>query len=137
MERKQKGSVLESILEGGDCDDSNIHRISNRKYVEENVRLYESNLAEHGSDDFVDFFGKKLESLKWHVCNVCHTTNLGFTKRCWCLKTYLIKSRLVLIGSCPDVLNKLSIVEQLLIARVHGSWDKGVLVSTIRLVFCV
>ncbi|KAK3924574.1 S-inosyl-L-homocysteine hydrolase [Frankliniella fusca] len=101
--------VLNELLDGCQDNPTNCHRITDRKTKK---KLYAVN-------DVVQLFGKKLQSLKWHNCSICHTKQLDVAPRCWCSKSFLMKSTLLSVGSCPDVLSNLTLIEQLLIARVH------------------
>lgn len=112
-------NVVHEILDGCDNNPTNSQRVSDRKYVEDNVKLLENQKKLYAVNDVVDLFGKKLESVKWHNCSICHTKQLGTSSKCWCTKPFLMKSKLLAIGSCPEVLSNLTLIEQLLIARVH------------------
>ncbi|KAK3925606.1 Curromycin resistance protein [Frankliniella fusca] len=117
---KLVNEACQEIYDERDYDGSNIRRISDRKYVENNVKVLRNQLLSNSSgEDVVDLFGKKLESLSWHVCSVCHTKQMQFSQKCWCSKPYVVNSRLLSVGFCPDVLSDLSLIEQLLIARIH------------------
>ncbi|KAK3908319.1 ATP-dependent DNA helicase [Frankliniella fusca] len=88
QKEKLEENVLHDILDGCDNNPTNCKRVSDRKYVEDNVKLLEDQKKLHAVNDVVDLFGKKLD-------------------------------KLLSVGSCPDVLSNLTLIEQLLIARVH------------------
>ncbi|KAK3909852.1 DNA repair protein RecO [Frankliniella fusca] len=113
-------NVLQEIIDGSDYVGNNNQRISDRKYVEHNVNVLRHQLSLFSSgDDVVDYFGKKLESIKWHKCSLCHTQQLGVVQKCWCSKLFIMNSTLLSLGVCPTVLSDLTSIEQLLIARVY------------------
>ncbi|KAK3919264.1 DNA polymerase delta small subunit [Frankliniella fusca] len=119
QKEKLEENVLHDILDGCDNNPTNCKRVSDRKYVEDNVKLLEDQKKLHAVNDVVDLFGKKLESVRWHNCFICHTKQLVTSSKCWCSKSFVMKSKLLSVGSCPDVLSNLTLTEQLLIARVH------------------
>ncbi|KAK3929433.1 Bifunctional lycopene cyclase/phytoene synthase [Frankliniella fusca] len=112
-------NVLNEVAGGNLCTDFT-RRISDRKYIEGNVKYLRNELNSYNCrDDLVQLFGKKLESLAWYKCALCHTRQIQFSQKCWCSKPYIMRSRVFSVGSCPTVLSELTLVEQLLIARVH------------------
>lgn len=120
LRKQRKAEVVRKGLEDGDDDPVVDKRVSDRKFVENNVKVYKNDLDVHScGTDLVKLFGLKLESIVWHTCAMCHTRQLGVSKKCWCSKPYVMNSRLLMLGSVPDVLKDLSLIEQLLIARVH------------------
>lgn len=118
--RLRKSKLEHEIVdEENDLCASDMFRVSDRKYVQGNVEKFKKDLQDNNSEDMVNLFGKKIRHMKWYFCSVCHSRSIGFIKKCWCKKRYVLESKLMDVGQVPECLKILSPIEELLISPVY------------------
>jgi hypothetical protein len=118
-EQASTSSVNDSVEES-DCDEAeSSSRLSDRTYFESKERKFNLDLKRYGVTNGIGLFGKKLYDIKWNSCGKCKTKQLGVRFNCYCKKKYILNSELMKICPIPEELQKLTLVEELLVSIVH------------------
>lgn len=119
-ERTKNSLVSEESVQSQVGHDNLISsRVSDRKYLEYNVKRFKKDLQEKSCHDMVGLYGKKLEDMNWFHCTKCKTRCMGTNDICWCKRRCVVESELMHLGEVPDCLKILSPIEELLISPVY------------------